>query len=542
MSVGTAYTPLRDDTNQRSLSNNERLFLRSCATCVQESSVLRCDGRDANEVRPIRLTFGRSHNLAECTVQFGATTRVSAVVGCHLTPPTNVDRPSDGSITFSVDLSPMCCMGFEYAQPVSTLSGAETTGGLGGGHTQAQDEMQKLLSNRIIRILERTFLNGGTIDAEALCIQSGKWVWRLHVDISVLDHGGNLVDASILSTIAALRHFRKPEVEFNEEMGGLPIVLHSDEREPTPLPLHHTPISTTFALFSDPTGATTTVSALVDPSHREELVHNGTITFSFNKYKEMCSLDFPGGELNPRQLISCANLAKEKCVELCNMLEKTLKEADEKAIVERLDRLVKKSNVNPDVQSRRNTSTMTSNNVPFLEKTNESSVNDSNLSAGPKTVVAAEEEKYRIQALDYAQGHVAAKVKENSIGNTSTSSATPTSLLEAMMKAVTPSTDSQMNSITTELSHHDADQQVVPLAAKHNDVIDTAASNNCMDDTTTADEVVDNAHVSMNAPDTNAPASSRGSKIIVKKDTSTEDIDDLTMAVKKRRKKKVKKK
>lgn len=214
----------------------------------------------------------------------------------------------------------------------TTLAGDSSGGGgSSGGMGNAQDDGQTLLSNRILRILERTLLNGGAIDAEALCVQSGKWVWRLTVDVTVLDHGGNLVDACIISAVAALRHFRKAEVDVDDEDEGMatdgdgengngngnivagPVVLHSDEKEPTPLPLHHTPLTVTFALYTDPSGATTSVSALIDPSYREELVMDGTTTFSFNKYGEMCSLDFPGGcELKPRQLVMCATLGKRK--------------------------------------------------------------------------------------------------------------------------------------------------------------------------------------------------------------------------------------
>jgi hypothetical protein len=60
-------------------------------------------------------------------------------------------------------------------------------------------------------------------------------------------------------------------------------VLNSYEREPTPLPLHHVPLTATFGLFADPTGASTLVSALVDLSRsREEFVTNGTMNFGFN--------------------------------------------------------------------------------------------------------------------------------------------------------------------------------------------------------------------------------------------------------------------
>lgn len=449
MSASTTYTPLRDDTGHRSLSTNEQQFIRSCATGIitktssnstqidRNGSILRTDGRTAGESRPIRLSFGRAHNTSECTVQFGANTRVSSVVTCQLIPPPHSDRPNDGAIAFSVDLSPMSAMGFEYVQPSSTLTG-QASSGMG----QAQDDGQKLLSNRILRIMERTLLNGGAIDAEALCVQSGKWVWRLMVDVTVLDHGGNLVDACVLSAVAALRHFRKPEVDV-EENGGGPTVLHSDEREPTPLPLHHTPLTVTFALYADPTGASTTVSALIDPSHREELVMDGTTTFSFNKYGEMCSLDFPGGcELKPRQLVTCATLGKRKCVELCEILETSLVESDQKAVLERLDRLKLASGFGsskdialPDI----------SENVPFAERTDPDrdgemmEVEQGGLKDKAAAIAAAEEESYRMLALDYAQGHVAAKVKEDKIKRAKKSASKGPifggSLMAAMLKS-----------------------------------------------------------------------------------------------------------
>lgn len=436
MSASTTYTPLRDDTAQRSLSTNEQNFIRYCATGIaitngsgsnpdankgkniqgSNGNVLRTDGRSAGESRPIRLSFSRSHNVSECTVQLGSQARVSSVVTCFLIPPPHSDRPNDGAISFSVDLSPMSAMGFEYVQPSSTQGGQ--SGGASGG-MQAQDEGQKLLSNRILRIMERTLLNGGAIDAEALCVQSGKWVWRLQVDVTILDHGGNLVDACVLSAVAALRHFRKPEVEITEASKG-PKVLHSDEREPTPLPLHHTPLTVTFALYTDPTEASTTVSALIDPSYREELVMDGTTTFSFNKYGEMCSLDFPGGcELKPRQLITCARLGKRKCVELCEILESSLLDADQKAIEERLERLKMANGFDTTRGTNLNLPEI-SENVPFAERTDlerdsemmevdQEGLSDKNADA----IAAAEEESYRILALDYAQGHVAAKVKED---------------------------------------------------------------------------------------------------------------------------------
>lgn len=40
-------------------------------------------------------------------------------------------------------------------------------------------------------------------------------VWQLRCDVHILDHGGNLIDASTIATMAALRHFRRPGEESN---------------------------------------------------------------------------------------------------------------------------------------------------------------------------------------------------------------------------------------------------------------------------------------------------------------------------------------
>lgn len=580
MSASTTYTPLRDDTSYRSMSSNERSFIRSCATGIithtghgnnntridRNGNILRTDGRSAGESRPIRMTFSRSHNVSECTFQFGANTRVSSVVTCQLIPPPHLDRPNDGSIAFSVDLSPMSAMGFEYVQPASTLTGQQSS--IGGGMGQAQDDGQKLLSNRILRIMERTLLNGGAIDAEALCVQSGKWVWRLMVDVTVLDHGGNLVDACVLSAIAALRHFRKPEVEVDENGGG-PSILHSDEREPTPLPLHHSPLTVTFGLYSDPTGASTTVSALVDPSHREELVMDGTTTFSFNKYGEMCSLDFPGGcELKPRQLVTCATLGKRKCVELCEILEKSLTEADQKATEERLSRLKLAGGFG---SSSEVALPEISENVPFVERTDMErdgemmEVEEEGLKDRAAAIAAVEEESYRINALDYAQGHIAAKVKEDDTkkGKSSKGPMFGGSLMAAMLKSAGESTatdedntfasdlelkgsSKKSKSVSASTSRtKEADDEFEKLAQEASNtsttVQRTTVSSMDIDSDEEETTVVQSEFVQMAEEPVVQQKKSKTKTKVVKQDDD-DDVDDLAMAVKSKSKKKKSKK
>ena len=317
-------------------------------------------------------------------------------------PPPNADRPNDGQVKFGVEVGPMGCMGYENTMPVSNYAVGDAVDGgqVGSGGGGDVPYIQRLKSNRILRLLERTLIIGNSIDAEALCVQSGVWVWRLHVDVSLLDDGGNAMDACVLAAVAALRHYRLPEVSIGGDSDDVSSpgheetnIIHSDDREPTPLPLHHTPLTSTFALFADETGTTTAVSALLDPFDREELACDGLLTWSYNKYGEMCCLDFPGGcELRPRQLMASSNLGKRRCIEICELLETALEEAESKAHQDRMDRL---KQMNAMRQGAAIGDNATMEDLPAIEEEDE------------------EDEKYRLRALDYSSGHIAASVKED---------------------------------------------------------------------------------------------------------------------------------
>jgi exosome complex component RRP45 len=47
---------------------------------------------------------------------------------------------------------------------------------------------------------------------ESLCIVSEQQVWTLRLEVVVLDDGGNCAAAAALAGLAALAHFRRPDV------------------------------------------------------------------------------------------------------------------------------------------------------------------------------------------------------------------------------------------------------------------------------------------------------------------------------------------
>ena len=457
----------------------------------------------------------------------------------------------------------MGCMGFDVVAVASNYGGED--GGAGGASGEAS-YVQRLKSNRLLRLLERTLLIGGSIDAEALCVQSGVWVWRLVVDVSLTNDAGNSIDACILAAVAALRHFRLPEVDIGCGDADDAVqydsirettIIHSDDKEPTPLPLHHTPLTATFALFSDESGSTTTVSALLDPTDREELACNGILTWSYNKYGEMCCLDFPGGcELSPSQLMSSSDLGKKRCIEICEMLETALVEAENKAQKERMERL---KGLRPAV-------------VPIADHEMGSDDEDVAMVDTDEVDTRAEDEQYRKIALDYASGHIAASVKEVKPSTVKSAKRDTSSLFHALLhsaknsmetasielkksqavdveiKVVEKKKTAQNKSIQLDGKATKAQQKVTVSSIKENsdeeeeDIVQLQSEFSAIGKHTADESMTEPAAVEPKAETITTPAPKATKQKALNDKDDDIDIDDLAMAMKKKKSKKSKKK
>lgn len=467
MTISTNYIPVRDDAGVRSLSRVERDFIttsciRTTSSATKDSNkedatppssttsyrnrILRTDGRAWNQVRSHRLELVRWEQGASAMVQWGSATKVTCYCTAQITPPPNPDRPSEGAIKISVDLSPAASTSFRHGQPVTTGGGA-----YGKGTGVSPDPSQRLLTNRILRSLERIIIIGGALDTEALCITPGHWVWTLTLAVTVLDAaGGNVLDACTLACMAALRHYRKPQIESQQQLEGTeptagstasgrnmttssmplpPKLVSADIKEPTPLPIHHTPLSVSFAFIphdeslpsmdsSDDSASMTNV--LMDPNAREELAlasgTTNTLIIAMNVHGEVCLLDFGGCEILPQALKRCASLANQ-CVAgtLCPALEKALSEADDKALQERLERLQKQMHEKIPPPTADNEVSPPSG-IPFWmqEADIEVTMDQDADKAAAALLQTQAEEALRRQALDYNVAHVPSKVRDNS--------------------------------------------------------------------------------------------------------------------------------
>ncbi|KAM5194423.1 exosome complex component RRP45 [Mantella aurantiaca] len=270
------------------LSNCERAFLLQA---IAERK--RLDGRQTYDYRNIKITFGTEYGC--CIVELGKT-RVLGQVSCELVAP-KMNRPTEGIIFFNLELSAMASPAFEPGRPSELVV-------------------------RLNRLLERCLRNSKCIDMESLCVQAGEKVWQIRVDLHLLNHEGNIIDAASIAAIAALCHFRRPDVSVQ----GEEVTVYSlEERDPVPLSIHHMPICVSFSFFQQGT------YLLVDPSEREERVMDGLLVIAMNKHREICTIQSSGGiMLLKEQVLRCSKIAGVKVAEITELIQKAL-ENDRKA-------------------------------------------------------------------------------------------------------------------------------------------------------------------------------------------------------------------
>ncbi|XP_032873075.1 exosome complex component RRP45 isoform X1 [Amblyraja radiata] len=264
------------------LSNCERQLILQAIADRQ-----RLDGRQTYDYRNIKITFGTEYGC--CIVELGKT-RVLAQVSCELATP-KPSRPTEGTIFFNLELSPMASPAFEPGR-------------------------QSELLVKLNRLLERCLRNSKCIDTESLCVVAGAKVWQIRVDLHLLNHDGNIIDAASIAAIVALSHFKRPDVSIQ---GEVVTVYTAEERDLIPLSIHHMPIAVSFAFFQQGT------YLLVDPIEHEERVMDGLLVIAMNKHRELCTIQSSGGiMLLKEQILRCTKIAGVKVAEITELMQKAL--------------------------------------------------------------------------------------------------------------------------------------------------------------------------------------------------------------------------
>lgn len=168
----------------------------------------RTDCRAINTFRDI--TFDLNSSQRGSVIASLGDTKVSAVVSAQVIRPYG-DRPAEGQVNYFLEFSSL-------AVPAESIeyNDHSNTALLMVFRDYEEEE------SRLQRLLDRMCKNSRMVDTESLCIVPGEHVWSVRVDIHILNHGGNLIDAILAATLCALTDYRRPEVSITED--GIKIV------------------------------------------------------------------------------------------------------------------------------------------------------------------------------------------------------------------------------------------------------------------------------------------------------------------------------
>ena len=161
-------------------------------------------------------------------------------------------------------------------------------------------------------MVDRALRESGAIDFSELVLVPGEKVLVIWLDVYVLDHDGNLFDAAMLASTAALFDARYPEYVVLEDGS---VEVNQESRRP--LPMNKKVVSVTLGILEN--------FFLVDPSLEEEVVANGKVTFAFDEEGKLVGVQKSGPAwVDVERLPTAFNLAYSKYKELLKALEEAL--------------------------------------------------------------------------------------------------------------------------------------------------------------------------------------------------------------------------
>jgi exosome complex component RRP42 len=246
------------------------------------SSGKRLDGRGLVDYREIQIEFGPIERAeGSARVRLGKT-EVLVGTKIEIGEPFS-DTPNEGVLTVNAELVPLASPTFEPGPP---------------------DEN----AIELARVVDRGIRESKSIGLEGLCVEPGKKVFVVFVDVYVLNHAGNLIDASALAALATLMNAKM--VNYDVKEGEVKI-----KPGYKPLPLRNYPIATTFAKIGD--------KLIVDPDLEEEQLMDTRLTLTVEKDGKICAIQKGGnGYFTAEQIFEASKIAQQKAVEMRKLVLK----------------------------------------------------------------------------------------------------------------------------------------------------------------------------------------------------------------------------
>lgn len=239
---------------------------------------LRTDQRASNELREIKIETGVIKTAEGSAKVTWGNTLVIAGVKMSVGEPFP-DTPDEGILIVNSELVPVASPTFEPGPP--------------------REE-----SIELARVIDRGIRESHAIDLEKLSVDEKK-VWAVNIDIHVLDHDGNFIDAGALAAIAAVMDAKLPKYTGEK----VDYTIHEKK-----LPVKDIPIAITVAKIGS--------KLLVDPKLEEEDAMDARITITTTKEGDLCSIQKgKEGFFTTKELEEAADLSIEKGKEIRKLLK-----------------------------------------------------------------------------------------------------------------------------------------------------------------------------------------------------------------------------
>lgn len=236
----------------------------------------RTDDRALHEFRQMKLEIGLIEKACGSALINLGKTKVLVGVKVEQGEPFP-DTPDEGVLTVNAELVPLASPSFEPGPPNENAI-------------------------ELARVVDRGIRESKAIDLKSLCIQAGKKVFVVFVDVYVLDHDGNLIDASSRASLAALLSAKMNDYDVKD--GEL--VLKSELK---PLPIQNQPVAVTLAKIDN--------TLVLDPSLEEEQVMSARLTVTSDKEGRICAMQKGGsGSLAVEEVKLGVKLALSKAPEI----------------------------------------------------------------------------------------------------------------------------------------------------------------------------------------------------------------------------------
>jgi exosome complex component RRP42 len=161
-------------------------------------------------------------------------------------------------------------------------------------------------SLELARVIDRGIRESHYIDLKKLCIEEGKKVWTVMIDIYTINDDGNLMDAAGIGAVAALKNAKIPE--YNKETGKTKFGEWTDKKISLEKEI---PVSLTIHKIGN--------NLVVDPTKEEEDISETRVT--------ICSSN---GIVHSMQKGNSKELTIEEFNKVLDLVEKTESEIAKK--------------------------------------------------------------------------------------------------------------------------------------------------------------------------------------------------------------------